>query len=95
MSTPVLSPEAHLFRQDVDAYYLALAARLGADIRQQTRIQSIEETGDGMLLDLGKEQIKPGTSWMQQAIVHRLPISLACAKVHVRCRAVRVRCSPI
>lgn len=29
VSTPVLSPEAHLFRQDVDAYYLALAARLG------------------------------------------------------------------
>lgn len=73
VSTPVLSPEAHLFRQDIDAYYLALAARLGADIRQQTRIQSIEETGDGMLLDLGKEQIK--AKYVVDAAGFRSPVA--------------------
>ncbi|GBQ27408.1 FAD dependent oxidoreductase [Gluconacetobacter sacchari DSM 12717] len=52
VSTPVLAPEAHLFRQDVDAYYVALAARLGAIIRQQVRITSIHPDDDGVTLNL-------------------------------------------
>lgn len=52
VSTPVLAPEAHLFRQDVDAYYVALAARLGATIRQMARIDSIEADEDGVSLGL-------------------------------------------
>lgn len=56
-SFPIVAPEAHLFRQDVDAYYLALAARLGATIWQQTRIQHILEAEDGMVLKTGKQDI--------------------------------------
>lgn len=73
VSTPVIAPEAHLFRQDVDAYYLALAARLGATIRQQVRIQDIEETPDGMLLNLGNERIQ--ASYVVDAAGYRSPIA--------------------
>lgn len=52
VSTPVLAPEAHLFRQDIDAYYVALAARLGAVIRQQARIQTIDVASEGVTLTL-------------------------------------------
>jgi FADH2 O2-dependent halogenase len=52
VSTPVLAPEAHLFRQDIDAYYVALAARLGAVIRQQARIQTIDVASGGVTLTL-------------------------------------------
>jgi len=52
VSTPVLAPEAHLFRQDIDAYYVALAARLGAVIRQQARIETIDVASGGVTLTL-------------------------------------------
>ncbi|KWF73742.1 alkylhalidase [Burkholderia multivorans] len=52
VSTPVLTPEAHLFRQDIDAYYVALSARLGAFVKQQARIQTIEVAQDGVTLQL-------------------------------------------
>ncbi|MDE1180643.1 tryptophan 7-halogenase [Paraburkholderia sp.] len=52
VSTPVLTPEAHLFRQDIDAYYVALAARFGATIRQQARIQQLDIADDGVTLSL-------------------------------------------
>ena len=55
VSTPVLAPEAHLFRQDVDAYYVALAASLGATIRQQTRIQDIRIEQDHVSIKLGEK----------------------------------------
>ena len=56
VSTPVLTPEAHLFRQDVDAYYVALAARFGATIRQQARIETISADDGGVTLALGSGQ---------------------------------------
>jgi tetracycline 7-halogenase / FADH2 O2-dependent halogenase len=56
VSTPVLMPEAHLFRQDVDAYYIALAARFGAVIRQQARIQTVDFRQEGVTLSLADGQ---------------------------------------
>lgn len=56
-SFPIIAPEAHLFRQDVDAYYVALAARLGATLWQQTRILGIQEHEDGMVLNTGKQDV--------------------------------------
>ncbi len=73
VSTPVIAPEAHLFRQDVDAYYLALAARLGATIKQQARIQDIEETADGLILNLGREQLS--ARYVVDAAGYRSPIA--------------------
>lgn len=52
VSTPVLAPEAHLFRQDVDAYYVALAVKLGATIKQMARIKDIDADDGGVSLGL-------------------------------------------
>lgn len=48
--TPPVGPDAHLFRQDVDAWLLALAARYGAEVRQQTRVEDFELRSDGVEL---------------------------------------------
>ena len=38
---PPFGPDIHYFRQDTDAYMLAVAARRGATVRQQTAIEEI------------------------------------------------------
>ena len=48
--TPPFGPDSHLFRQDTDAFFASLAAQLGADFRQQTRIQDIHFKQDGVEL---------------------------------------------
>lgn len=72
-SFPILAPEAHLFRQDVDAYYLALAARMGATIWQQTRIQHIQEEADGMVLKTGHREVH--VRYVVDAAGYRSPIA--------------------
>lgn len=74
VSTPVLAPEAHLFRQDVDAYYVALAARLGAAIRQQARIQTIDVADDGVTLTLADGQTLR-TRFVVDAAGYRSPLA--------------------
>ena len=74
VSTPVLAPEAHLFRQDIDAYYVALAARLGAVIRQQARIQSIDVAGEGVTLTLADGQ-RLHTRFVVDAAGFRAPLA--------------------
>lgn len=39
---PPFGPDVHLFRQDVDAYLLAIAVRYGAAVRQQVDLASID-----------------------------------------------------
>jgi FADH2 O2-dependent halogenase len=53
---PPLGPDAHLFRQDTDAYMMGVAVDYGADIRQLTRIQSIDFHEDGVRLTSDKEE---------------------------------------
>jgi len=48
---PPYGPDIHFFRQDTDAYMLAVAARRGATVRQQTNVTEIRFDGDGV--DLG------------------------------------------
>jgi FADH2 O2-dependent halogenase len=74
VSTPVLAPEAHLFRQDIDAYYVALAARLGGVIRQQARIQSIDVSGEGVTLTLADGQ-RLHTRFVVDAAGFRAPLA--------------------
>lgn len=74
VSTPVLAPEAHLFRQDIDAYYVALAARLGAVIRQQARIQAIGIAADGVTLTLADAQ-QLRTRFVVDAAGYRAPLA--------------------
>lgn len=40
-AAPPLGPDVHLFRQDVDAYFLSVAASYGATIRQRTVIEEV------------------------------------------------------
>ncbi len=42
---PPMGPDMHLFRQDVDAYLLSVAASSGADVRQQTDVTEIVTDG--------------------------------------------------
>lgn len=46
LHTP-LGPEAHIFRQDVDAYYLAVAIRYGAQVAQTVKITRLDVDGKG------------------------------------------------
>ncbi|PRP93239.1 N-methyltryptophan oxidase [Enhygromyxa salina] len=45
---PPWGPDCHLFRQDTDAYMLAVAARYGAELRQSTRVENIELSDEGV-----------------------------------------------
>ncbi len=40
--SPPLGPDMHMFRQDVDAYLITVAASYGATVRQQTEVSSID-----------------------------------------------------
>lgn len=74
VSTPVLAPEAHLFRQDIDAYYVALAAKFGATIRQQVWVESVQPDGDGVTIVLrGNEEIR--VRYVVDAAGYRSPVA--------------------
>ena len=45
---PPFGPDIHYFRQDTDAYMLAVAASRGATVRQQTQIAEISFDDDGI-----------------------------------------------
>lgn len=47
---PPMGPDLHFFRQDIDAYVMAVAVGYGAKIRQQTRIAGIDVEDDGVTL---------------------------------------------
>ncbi len=40
--TPPFGPDAHLFRQDTDQWLTTVAAKYGAEVRQQTRVETID-----------------------------------------------------
>jgi FADH2 O2-dependent halogenase len=47
---PPMGPDLHFFRQDIDAYMMAVAVGYGAKVRQQTRIADITFREDGVTL---------------------------------------------
>jgi FADH2 O2-dependent halogenase len=47
---PPMGPDCHFFRQDTDAYMLAVALQYGAEVRQQTRIRDIDVSEDEVRL---------------------------------------------
>lgn len=56
---PPLGPDVHLFRQDVDAYMLAVALERGADVRQQVKVQEVDIDAQGVVVTLeGGERIE-------------------------------------
>jgi len=58
---PPMGPDCHLFRQDTDAYMLAVAVQYGADVRQQTRIADIDLPGDGVRLTSVRGEVFEGS----------------------------------
>jgi FADH2 O2-dependent halogenase len=55
---PPLGPDVHFFRQDIDAYMLAVAIERGAEVRQQVRLAEVEIDADGVVVTLeGGERI--------------------------------------
>jgi len=48
---PPFGPDCHMFRQDVDAYMLAIAVRYGARLFQNTRITGLERSGPGWRIE--------------------------------------------
>jgi FADH2 O2-dependent halogenase len=48
--SPPFGPDMHLFRQDVDAYMLAVAASYGATVRQRTDIKEVSFDAGGVRL---------------------------------------------
>ncbi len=47
---PPFGPDVHLFRQDIDAWLLAVAVRYGADVRQRAEATEIEIDASGVKL---------------------------------------------
>lgn len=56
---PTLAPpwgaDTHFFRQDIDAYVMAVAVRYGATIYQQTKVEHFELNGDTWHLEVGDD----------------------------------------
>jgi FADH2 O2-dependent halogenase len=57
---PPMGPDCHFFRQDTDAYMMAVALRYGADIRQQTRIAEVDIGPDQVVLASNKGETFTG-----------------------------------
>lgn len=53
---PPMGPDLHFFRQDVDAYMMAVAVGYGAKIRQQTRVAEIDFQDDGVTIVTEKRE---------------------------------------
>src|SRR4029077_18127848 len=47
---PPMGPDCHLFRQDTDAYMMAVAVGYGAVSRQEVRATDVELNDDGVVL---------------------------------------------
>jgi len=62
--TPPVGPDAHLFRQDTDAWMMALAMRYGAEVRQRTRVTRIDLSEEGVRL-----QAEDGTVFHAEMLV--------------------------
>ena len=57
---PPMGPDCHFFRQDTDAYMLAIAMTYGADVRQQTRVAQIDIADELVTLGTAKGEVFTG-----------------------------------
>jgi len=70
----MLHTENHFFRQDIDAYMTYTAARYGAVVRQNTRIEEIDIDGSGVTLNAaGGEKFL--ARYVVDASGHRSPVA--------------------
>jgi tetracycline 7-halogenase / FADH2 O2-dependent halogenase len=66
--------ESHLFRQDVDAWMLAVAVKYGAEIRQQTRVVDVDIDDDGVTLSC-EGDLRFRASFLADASGFRSPLA--------------------
>ena len=71
---PPLGPDCHFFRQDTDAYMLAIALRYGAEVRQRTQIAQTDCGGAGVVLTSDKGEVFKGR-FLVDASGFRSPIA--------------------
>ncbi|MFC9897557.1 NAD(P)/FAD-dependent oxidoreductase [Nocardia sp. NPDC127579] len=53
-------PEAHLYRQDIDAYLYRVAVKYGAEVLQNTAVTEVAANSDGVRVELGSGQVIDG-----------------------------------
>lgn len=73
---PPMGPDCHFFRQDTDAYMLAIAMTYGADVRQQTRVAQIDIADELVTLGTAKGEVFTGrylvdATGMKSVLAHR------------------------
>lgn len=71
---PPMGPDCHFFRQDTDAYMLAIAVNNGAETRQQTKVNDIEIASDHVSVTLEKGR-KLTAQYMVDAAGFRSPVA--------------------
>ncbi len=71
---PPMGPDCHFFRQDTDAYMLAVAVDYGADIQQLTRVADFEIAPDKVSVTTEKGQTYTG-GYLVDAAGFRSPVA--------------------
>ncbi len=90
---PPMGPDLHFFRQDVDAYMMAVAVRYGAKIRQQTRVAEIDFQEDRVTLVTEKQEkfeatyLVDGTG-IRSVLAHKLQLRDDVSKFRTNSRAI-------
>jgi tetracycline 7-halogenase / FADH2 O2-dependent halogenase len=70
-----MGPDCHFFRQDTDAYMLAVAVSYGAETRQQTRVTDFEIAPDHISVTTEKGQ-KYTAQYLVDAAGYRSPVAV-------------------
>jgi FADH2 O2-dependent halogenase len=73
---PPFGPDVHLFRQDIDAYLLAVAVRYGATVRQRACVTALDLGHDGVRVDVSSGDRFSGR-YLVDASGHASPVARA------------------
>lgn len=88
-----MGPDCHFFRQDTDAYMMAVAVSYGAKVRQQTRIAEIEIQEDSVTLTSEKNETFRGRylvdgTGMKSVLAHKFDLRDDPANFRTNTRAI-------
>jgi FADH2 O2-dependent halogenase len=90
---PPMGPDCHFFRQDTDAYMMAVAVNYGAKIRQQTRIAEFDIEEDKVTITSDKGETFTGKylvdgTGMKSVLAHKFQLRDDPAKFRTNSRAI-------
>lgn len=91
-AAPPMGPDVHLFRQDSDAWMLAVAMRYGCELRQQTRIDDIDFDASGVRLGSAdghefRASYLVDAGGLKSALAHKFGLRLSPDTLRTRSRA--------